>query len=116
MGISHKKTDLKRWWKEFKDAGYNELELSRRTKIPSSTWQARIIACEGRLGVKRKPAVKARDLSLPDAELRRTFETFTDNQFNQSKAAREMGLSRSAFQMRLAEAESRLGLKEPKTA
>lgn len=116
MGKSHTKKELKRWWKQFEEAGYNETELARRTGIAASTWQARLRACEARLGKKRKQTIKARDLALPDAELRRTFETYTDNKFNQSKTALEMGLSRSTLQARLAEAETRLGLKEPQTA
>lgn len=111
MGISHSTQDLKRWWKQFKEAGYNELELSRRTKIPASTWQSRIHACEARLGVKRKAVVKAVELTLPDDELRRSFAAFVEHKGNQSAAALATGISRSAFQVRLDLANSRLGLK-----
>lgn len=110
MGKSYEEKQLKRWWQEFKEAGFNESELARRSGISASTWQSRLRACEARLNVKRGAPVK-RDIGTPDSELRASFAMYVHHEGDQTKAARQMGLSRSAFQQRLQLAEIKLGLK-----
>jgi hypothetical protein len=118
---AHTKAELLQFWEQYKAAGYNIQKAARLCKppVPPNTMTSRVRSAMARFGLKvPEHAIQRRRLTdegkrLPEAVLRTSWQAFEAAEFNLSKAARAMGLSRGSMDKRIEACQVRLGLKVP---